>query len=188
MPGRPWVQIIFRTRCEGEIGFFFFKFHTFCPGASRRMCLTWRNGFSNSCTYTLMICRYTLQRTERGKMEKFHCVGVWGNFTRGKRGNCDPGGAQSNFRGQTGEQREKKKSEPQMTLLCLPRLSCSPSLFTHHARPPSFESVDRFPGEDLCWQGKYFLNEMTNAEIIQPGLRRADSYSDATPTTSRLAC
>lgn len=115
-------------------------------------------------------------------------VCVWGNFTRGKRGNCDPGGAQSNFRGQTGEQREKKKSEPQMTLLCLPRLSCSPSLFTHHARPPSFESVDRFPGEDLCWQGKYFLNEMTNAEIIQPGLRRADSSSDATPTTSRLAC
>lgn len=71
MPGRPWVQIIFRTRCEGEIGFFFFKFHTFCPGASRRMCLTWRNGFSNSCTYTLMICRYTLQRTERGKWRSF---------------------------------------------------------------------------------------------------------------------
>lgn len=87
------------------------------------------------------------------------------------------------------ENREReKKSEPQMTLLCLPRLSCSSSLFTHHARPPSFESVDRFPGEDLCWQGKYFLNEMTNAEIIQPGLRRADSSSDDTPTTSRLAC
>lgn len=49
------------------------------------------------------------------------------------------------------ENREReKKSEPQMTLLCLPRLSCSSSLFTHHARPPSFESVDRFPGEDLC--------------------------------------
>ena len=31
---------------------------------------------------------------------------VWGNFTRGKRGNCDPRGDRSHFRGQTGEQIE----------------------------------------------------------------------------------